>query len=298
MKLTGLHFLLTYRCTFECNHCFVWGSPRQGGTMTLPHIRLFLQQAAEAGTIKSVAFEGGEPFLYYATLLDAVKLASGMGFAVSLVTNGYWATDVETSVAWLKPFAGLIQSVSVSTDLYHYDEQISRKARNALAAAEQLGITARLMTIALAGTPDAVTVVGELPPGETGVMYRGRAAVKLAPRYAVQPASQFTTCPHENLREPGRVHLDALGNLHICQGIVIGNLFETPLKEICATYDPDAHPIVGPLLDGGPVELARRYGVSCASGYVDACHLCYQTRSALRERFPAELRPDQMYGVR
>src|SRR5207302_10933540 len=99
MKLTGLHFLLTYQCTFECEHCFGWGSPRQHGTMTLPHIRQFLQQAAEAGTIKSVAFEGGEPFLYYATLLGAVQLAHSMGFGVSLVSNTYWASDLEDAVA-------------------------------------------------------------------------------------------------------------------------------------------------------------------------------------------------------
>ncbi|MCL4505008.1 MAG: radical SAM protein [Chloroflexi bacterium] len=297
MKLTGLHFLLTYQCNFACDHCFVWGSPRQTGVMTLPHIRLFLQQAVETGTIKSVAFEGGEPFLYYATLLEAVRLAASMGFAVSLVSNAYWATDVEDAVAYLRPFAGLIQSLSVSSDLYHYDEQTSRQARNALAAAEQAGITARLMSIALAGRKDAPTVVGELPPGETGVMYRGRAAVKLAPRHARKPWDSFTTCPHENLREPGRVHLDPLGNLHICQGIVIGNLFETPLRDICAAYDPAAHPVVAPLLDGGPAELARRYGLAGEEGYVDACHMCYTARLALRQRFPAALRPDQMYGA-
>jgi pyruvate-formate lyase-activating enzyme len=196
MKLTGLHFLLTYQCTFECNHCFVWGSPRQSGTMTLRDIRHFLRQAVDAGTITSVAFEGGEPFLYYATLLDGVRLAHDMGFAVSLVSNAYWATDVEDAVAWLRPFAGLIKSLSVSSDLYHYNEQISRQSRNAEAAAEQLGISTGLMTIALAGTPDAVTVVGELPPGETGVMYRGRAAARLAPRYARQPWEQYAACTH------------------------------------------------------------------------------------------------------
>jgi Radical SAM superfamily len=297
MKLSGLHFLLTYQCTFECDHCFVWGGPRQKGTMTMPHVRHFLQQAADTGTIKTVAFEGGEPFLYYGTLLAAVQLAHSMGFAVNLVSNTYWATDLEDAVAWLKPFAGLILSLSVSSDDYHYGEQLSRQARNAMAAAEQLGITAKLMTIMLAGTKDAITVTGELPPGESGVMYRGRAAVKLATHYARQPWDQFITCPHENLREPGRIHLDAFGNLHICQGIVIGNLFERSLVDICAAYDPMTHPITGPLLDGGPVELAHRYGLACGEGYVDACQLCYETRQALRTRFPTQLGPDQMYGV-
>jgi hypothetical protein len=110
------------------------------------------------------------------------------------------------------------------------------------------------------------------------------------------PWTAFTACPHEDLREPGRVHVDPLGFVHVCQGITIGNVFETPLAEICRTYDTDAHPIVGPLLAGGPAGLARRHGIPCEEGYADACHLCYRVRSALRARFPGTLGPDQMYG--
>ena len=99
--------------------------------------------------------------------------------------------------------------------------------------------------------------------------------------------------------QPGRVHLDPLGNLHICQGIVIGNLFQRSLKDICASYVPEKHPIVGPLLAGGPAELARRYDLApgAEAAFADACHLCYVTRLDLRQRFPAELGPDQMYGA-
>ena len=43
----------------------------------------------------------------------------------------------------------------------------------------------------------------------------------------------------------------ATGNLHICQGISIGNLLECPLAKIMSDYDPDDHPIIGPLLVGG-----------------------------------------------
>lgn len=38
MTLRGLHLLLTYQCNLECDHCFVWGSPWQAGTMTLQGI--------------------------------------------------------------------------------------------------------------------------------------------------------------------------------------------------------------------------------------------------------------------
>ena len=297
MRLTGLHLLLTYQCTLECDHCFVWGSPWQTGTMTLQDIRHILQQARDLGTIKSIYFEGGEPFLYYGTLLKAVQMASGMGFQVGIVSNSYWATSVEDAVEWLRPFAGLLQDLSVSSDVYHWSEEVSRQSQNAQAAAEQLGIPIGTISIAQPQATNAASATGQLPIGESAVMYRGRAVEKLAAQAIHHPWTQFTACLDEDLRDPGRVHVDPLGNVHICQGIAIGNLFHTPLKEICETYDPDTHPIVGPLLRGGPVELVRQYDLAHAETYADECHLCDEARRTLRAQFPEVLMPDQMYGV-
>ena len=296
MNLTGLHFLLTYQCTFECDHCFVWGSPWQSGTMTLGDIRLYLQQAEDTGTITSVYFEGGEPFLYYQTLLRGVQLAHEMGFSVGLVTNSYWAISLEDALEWLKPFAGLIDDLSVSSDLYHYSEEVSQQAQNASEAAEQLGIPLGYISVAQPEAEDAPISQGQLP-SQAGVMYRGRAIDKLAHKATQQPWARFEECPHEDLIEPGRVHLDPLGYIHICQGITLGNLQQTPLQQICQAYDPYSHPINGPLLAGGPANLSRHYDLEAQAYYADACHLCYDTRLALRARFPEILGPDQVYGV-
>jgi len=93
------------------------------------------------------------------------------------------------------------------------------------------------------------------------------------------------------------VHLDAYGHVHICQGISMGNMWETPLSELVASYDADAHPICGPLLRGGPAELAGQYGLATDGEYVSACHACFELRRALRDRFPDHLAPPQTYGV-
>jgi len=127
-------------------------------------------------------------------------------------------------------------------------------------------------------------------------MFKGRAAVKLVEGVARRPWREFTECPHESLDEPGRVHVDHLGNLHLCQGLTMGSLFERPLVEIVAAYDPQAHPIVGPLLAGGPAALVERYDVPHEEAYADACHMCYMARNVLRERFSEYLGPGQMYG--
>jgi hypothetical protein len=297
MKLTGLHILLTYQCNFECDHCFVWGSPWQSGTFTLQQLLDVLTQAEQVGTVNSIYFEGGEPFLYYPVLVEAVEAAVGKGFQVGMVSNGYWATSVEDAMVWLKPFVGKLQDLSVSSDLFHYDEALSRQARNASLAAEELNIPIGTISIAHPDTGEVDAAKGQLPPDESGVMYRGRAAEKLVGKAELKPWAGFTECPYEDLVEPGRIHLDPLGNLHICQGISIGNLFQKPLAEICASYEPQKHPVVAPLLDGGPAELARKYNLQINQGYADACHLCYSARLALRDRFPERLVPDQVYGT-
>jgi hypothetical protein len=297
MELTGLHILLTYQCNFECDHCFVWGSPWQAGTLTLSQLEDIFSQAKEIDTMKSIYFEGGEPFLYYPILVKAVQRVKRLGFQVGIVSNSYWATSNEDALEWLKPFVGMLRDLSVSSDLYHYDQAMSQQARNACQAAETLGIPIGTISVAQPDNPDAEAAVGQLPLDESGVMFRGRAVDKLAGRASLKPWTEFVECPYEDLREPGRVHLDPLGNLHICQGISIGNLFEKPLDEICATYDPDAHPITGPLLAGGPAELVHRYDLPHQDGYADACHLCYSSRMLLRQRFPDVLGPDQIYGI-
>jgi len=56
--LTGLHLLLTYQCNYECDHCFVWGSPSQKGVMTLAQVRAIYRQAQELGTVEWIYLEG------------------------------------------------------------------------------------------------------------------------------------------------------------------------------------------------------------------------------------------------
>ena len=51
------------------------------------------------------------------------------------------------------------------------------------------------------------------------MFYRGRAAEVLSPRAEKRVWTEFTTCPCEDLREPGRVHVDPYGDVHVCQGI-------------------------------------------------------------------------------
>lgn len=297
MKFNSIHVLLTYQCNFECDHCFAWGSPWQTGTFTGEQLEHVFQQAVALGTIDEFYFEGGETFLYYPILTQAILRATQLGFSTGIVTNGYWATTVEDAFVWLKPlaFAGL-DRIEISCDLFHGED--GEAEHPGLIAARELGLTTNPITI---DPPTGYRDPNASIPGEAisggDVMYRGRAAHMLTAGLPTQPWDSFTTCPYENLVDPGRVHLDPLGNLHLCQGLVIGNLFERPLTEIVNSYDPTQTPIVSVLLAGGPTQLVREFNLPHEDGYVDACHLCYTAREQLRPDFTAVLIPDQMYGV-
>jgi Radical SAM superfamily len=282
--LTGLHLLLTYRCTHACDHCFLSCSPWRDGTFTPEMIDLVMDQAERIGTIDTVYFEGGEPFLYYPLLLHGVRAASEAGFTVGVVTNSYWAESDGLADLFLAPLLGAgLKILTVSDDAFHWGEEADTPPKRAVAAAGRLGL-------------DAGSICIPHPAEDEGVRFRGRAAHKLTEGRPTSPAESFTKCPDEDFFDPGRVHLDGLGNVHLCQGLVMGNFLERPLEEIVAGWNPRAHPIAGPLTEGGPAKLAESIAPELSkSAFVDACHLCYTARRVARERFPAELAPPGVY---
>jgi hypothetical protein len=298
--LTGIHFLLTYACNLECEHCFLYCGPHSQGTFTLAQVEDALDQAGELGTVEGVYFEGGEPFLYYPLLVEGVSLARARGFQPGIVTNCYWATSEPDAELWLRPLAALgLADLSVSDDAFHYGAVEDSPAQRALRVARRMGIPSEVICI------DAPTVETEGGKGQErgrpiiggGAMFRGRAAERLVRGLPTRPWEELAECAYENLRDPGRVHVDSFGHVHLCQGLCMGNTWQTALSDLAQRYRPEDHPICGPLLRGGPAQLARELDVDHQEEYVDECHLCYSLRLALIDRFPQYLAPRQVYGL-
>ena len=296
MRLTGLHFLVTYRCTYSCDHCFVWGSPDLELTMTIAQLRAAIDAAVDLGTIDTVYFEGGEPTLAYPVVLEAAAYARAAGLDFGLVTNSFWAVSPEDAELWLHPFAALgIADLSVSAYPYAGADALEDlRLRNAVTAAQRLGLPLGVLEVgACAQLDDLGVACGDA----MAVMYRGRAAVELAPAAAYRPPASLVSCPHEDLLDPGRVHLGADGELQVCQGLSAGNAFRDGLRAVAERYSPTTMPVFRELLAGGPWALARASGLEpqCEL-YADECHLCYELRSRLRDCFPEILAPAVCYG--
>ncbi|MFH1435053.1 MAG: radical SAM protein [Pseudomonadota bacterium] len=298
--LTGIHILLTYKCTFECDHCFLYSGPAAQGTFTLPQVRGLLEESRKIGSIEWIYFEGGEPFLYYPSLLEGVRLSRDMGFKTGIVTNAYGAVSDEDAELWLRPLAQLgIDCLTVSDDAFHNDGEEDSPARLALAAARRLQIPTSPSCIQkpfVEAEPGAGQEKGR-PVIGGGAMFKGRAVEKLSAGLPLRPWRELAQCPHEDLESPSRVHVDPQGNVHLCQGLSMGNMRKKPLSALVRGYDVKAHPIAGPLAEGGPALLAKRFDVDHEEQYVDECHFCFLVRRALTGRFPDLLAPRQVYGL-
>ena len=312
VRLDGIHFLVTYRCTYACDHCFVWGSPDAEGAMTLAQLTSVIDQAAELG-VTGVYFEGGEPTLAYPIVLAAARRARERGLDVGIVSNCFWATSVDDAKVWLAPFAELgLADLSLSSYAYFVEDADEEPLRNAVLAAQELGIPASVLEV---GAPAEIGVPGACSGDVGEIMHKGRAAVALAPARATRPPETLVTCPYEDFTDPGRAHVGPDGELQICQGISAGNVFaggDGPpaperlaapladgLRRVLDAYDPHARPVVREILAGGPWALAQAAGHTPTRAlYADECHLCYEVRSALRAagRHPEVVAPGQCYA--
>ena len=298
--LKGIHILLTYTCLFECDHCFLYCGPGARGTFTVRQMEKILDQAAQIETAQWIYFEGGEPFLYYPLMLAGIQRARQKGFQTGIVTNAYWATSIQDALLWLQPLKDLgISALSISDDAFHHGDASDNPAKTALSAARKLHLPASGICI----EKPFVRRDRSFPGGKGrpivggGVRFRGRAAETLTAGLPTRNWEEMTKCPDEDVADPGRVHIDAYGNVHLCQGLCIGNCWETPLSAVMAGYAAERHPICGPLLSGGPAALVKKYGTKHMPAYVDECHLCFHCRRQLLKRFPDCIAPRQVYGL-
>ena len=222
---------------------------------------------------------------------------------MGIVTNAYGLQTDEDAELWLRPLVESgVSHIDFSNDTFHYGDQPENPAAIAADTAARLGISVSSICI----EPPKVI---EQPPGTTdkgrpvvggGAKFRGRAVEKLAKNLPRRPWQELCECPYENLEAPSRVHVDAYGNVHICQGISLGNMWETPLSSLISNYRADSHPICGPLVHGGPAALANALGVPLSkhdAGYIDECHLCFMVRKRAIDTFPDQLAPRQVYGL-
>jgi hypothetical protein len=323
--------LLSYKCSAECRHCMYACSPKwKGDWITREDLEEILSQLA--GRIRpspwgdqtislnhGLHFTGGEPFLNFELLLEAVAMAEELEIPSTFVeTNCFWCSDDETTRERLELLerAGL-KGILISVNPFYAEYvpferterciRISQQVfdRNVVVYQlayyhrfKQLGIKERI------GLEDYLELTsGERLTEQVEMFLMGRAACQLRGLYPTYPACTFfdEPCRPPFLRE-WHNHFDNYGNLMpgYCGGISLGHWrdLDTLVEE---GIDLDEHPVLRFLIAEdvqGLLQLAEDFGYrESQEGYLSKCDLCLDLRSHLVSKGDfQELSPKEFYA--
>ena len=138
--LRNVGLLLTYLCQASCAHCILRAGPDQHEEVSLEDARDWIRQIAaySNGYVYVLSLTGGEPFSNLKLLRAVVEFAANKLY-ISVVTNGFWATERDKAKQLLQSLPEIC-FLSISTDLYPEKFVLLDNVKNAIWAAQECGI--------------------------------------------------------------------------------------------------------------------------------------------------------------
>lgn len=313
LVISGITWILSYRCNLNCAHCFF---DVQGDLRILGHelAREALVSLEQTVPLAWQHVSGGEPLLFEAELHRLLEVIQEHGSkTVGIATNGFWGDSeqrAQETVSQLKRRG--VNGLCLSADDYHQSELPVNHVR---AAAEQIaaqGLKQHSFVVCCQQEGDSPSFTEEdfaLPLAPVLVRKIGRgAAVDVfddtaqAGNIPAAPCRNLCCCLGETTPfDPQMVWIDPYGNVMICYGLIIGNLYERSLGEILRDYSVNQSPLLKVLAEQGPVGLYRlavSKGWQPEGGFADECSLCWQARYFLRKPLSERLGPEVLGSER
>lgn len=264
-------------------------------------------------------FTGGEPFLNFDILVNAVQIAHELCIPSTFVeTNSFWCVDDEGTrdkLTELKhtglhgilisvnpfileqvPFERTERAVRIGREVFH--DNVITYQEYFYAQFKRLGFRGALSFEQYTQGTDPRSLLENVE-----LLPMGRATYALSHLYAKYPAREFF---HESCREEltsGRhVHVDNYCNYMTgyCGGISLGDARD--IDSICQGIDLDQRPILDALVtdlkmlfDLGVKEF---HYMQREEGYISKCHLCIDVRRQIAQETDEfeELRPRDFYS--
>ena len=165
MRITNLAVLLTDKCNAACKMCCFSCSPRGQQVLDKETVFSYIQQASEIETVKNISFSGGEAIIYYDLLKECMEYALSFGLYSTLVTNGFWAADIDKGY---KQIAGLVRcglrQMSISVDKFHQEFVSVHTVNNAMTIAQSLNIMSAITMADLKDSENSMQAMSQLRP--------------------------------------------------------------------------------------------------------------------------------------
>jgi organic radical activating enzyme len=313
MDVTSLGLHITDRCNAKCLHCAFYCGPEINGCMGIEEAKQYVTDANELGA-EIVCVTGGEPMLYPVLVKKIISECKRLSFSQTwLFTNGFWAHDKSEASATAMRLKKLgLTKMFLSVDFFHQAHVPIESVKNAIEASLksslEVSVDARFIGEPSeknefnSATQAHLEFLGNLLTRVEVIkaqpMFVGRAAESLAKHVKMKPLSGILaeTCPGAwpggTLESPLGVDVDEFGFVTICPGLSIGNAREVSLRKIVEDYNYRDFAVIAAIRDGGLkglTNLASKHGFAPRRAYVNACHLCYETRKFLGKYLPEAL---------
>ena len=326
--------ILSYQCNASCRHCMYACSPRwskewispQDLKIILGHLVRTIEPAPfgpESVTLShGLHFTGGEPFLNFPLLCQAVAIADSLGIPSTFVeTNGFWATNESETLRKLQTLKELgLKGIMISVNPFYLEYvPFDRTRRCVELSLEIFGQNTMVYQLEYFNRFLSLGIQGRLPLQEyfrregkkeflenVEFFMMGRAPFqmdeKMSEFFVRHPAGfyLYQPCNPAFLRE-WHNHVDNYGNYipGFCGGLSLGNARRLPVL-LNEGINLDEYPVLKYIVDNSFAELldfAKRRGYKERFiGYFSKCHLCADIRRHLAAGTDfAELDPGQFY---
>lgn len=320
--------ILSYKCSSTCKHCMYACSPVwKADWPSKENIELILRQLAprikpssygsEGVSINyGLHFTGGEPFLNFDLLLDAVEIANRLKIPSTFVeTNCFWCVNDEQVREKLKALkqAGL-KGILVSVNPFILEQvPFERTERAIKISRENFGRNTMIYQEVYyrqfknLGIKDTLAISQYLEKDDWALRYSellpmGRACYKLKHFFAKKPAKAFfsESCV-SNLTRSWHVHIDNYFNYvaGYCGGISLGDARD--LDALTQGIDLSDKPVLRALTTSirRLYEFAvKEFNYREEEGYISKCHLCIDIRRHIVQQTDGfkELQPREFYS--
>ncbi|MGC9201464.1 MAG: radical SAM protein [Thermoproteota archaeon] len=320
--------ILSYRCNSACKHCMYACSPfwsadwfsKEGLRLVLSKIAKEIQPSPYGPKGVSINyglhFTGGEPFLNFDLLLDAVKIANELKVPSTFVeTNCFWCTDDEDTKEKLTVLKdaglnGILISVNpfilecVPFERTKRAVEISRKVFGNNVMLYQKVFYNQFKELEIKSTLflNQYLCKGESMLQHAELLLMGRACYKLQNLFVKYPAKAFfgESCALELTRN-WHVHIDNYFNYMTgyCGGISLGDFRDERIfsEGIDLNERPIVRMLVTDINELYTFALREFNYVERKEGYISKCHLCIDIRRHLvrqTNKFK-ELQPRELY---
>ncbi|MFO7869715.1 MAG: radical SAM protein [Bacteroidales bacterium] len=320
IRLSGIHFLATYNCNAACRHCF-FDTKSDTAYMNPEIIDMVYADEHVAKHMFWNHISGGELMLQHEKLYALVsRIRRYFRGDVGISTNGYWATSPQIADTRLQELqdAG-VNGISVSADIFHHEYISQEYVKNAVQSIVRAGFSRHSYVIGSFCNADVfnatlynkaseayisnIVAHSSIPVARPTIRSIGKGNSLNFPKRSTfsqqDKCTDLSEClGKRGLFNPAMVYVDVYGNVMICPGIIIGNLYVKGFSEIIENFTSTQHILLEKLATS-PYSLYTHAVAMCGETlpkfFYDVCDMCYTSRLYVRSLYPEVLGPVECY---